>query len=756
MGNLTSRYQIFKQTINSFLIGLLIIACYIFTKLLYDKYDINFDSVIFIFRDDPSLLIFLLFPVILAISTYFISFSFYKKISGLENRIDEEEKTSNAILEFVEKLNKGETESELKLTDVNDNLGKAILNLRNTIKKNQEDEAKRREEDRQRNWAAEGLARFGEILRKNNDDLHELSYNVISNLVKYVNANQGGLFLINDDDENNKFIEQMACYAYDRRKYADRRYQFGEGLIGNCILEGNTINLKNVPDEYLYITSGLGKAKPRNLLIVPLKVNEEILGTVEIASFNEFREFEIQFIEKVAESIGSTILNVRNNIKTSKLLIDSRQQAEALKSQEEEIRQNLEELQATQEEAKRQAEEFISFTNSVNHTLIRAEYSTDGILLYANTRFIEKLGYSKNSEVEGQHISTFIHIKDREWFNNIWNSLAVGGKHFEGYMKHITKDGQDLWTLATYTCIRNDDRSVKKILFLALDTTEFKKQSLDFKGQIDALNRATIKAEFFTSGSVLDGNRKFRDIFKYSIVEIYEKNIFDLIHREEKNAFDENWSKIVKGKPIEGTFKMVTRDHDVIWLQGTFSPVYDMYNEISKIIFIGNDVTYEKMIEIKAREQAEILQKHEETLRQNENILKEKLRETREAVRQQYKEIEKIKNRNEKILEGANDAIIISNQYSNIEFVNKAACNLFDITKDEITGKSVANLFTPEQIKQNEFLNKYAKAGIDKIIGIRHDIEIINKKGNKIPVSIILSEAIVDNEYIYTAFIQIK
>ncbi|MBN2520051.1 MAG: PAS domain S-box protein, partial [Bacteroidales bacterium] len=617
-----------------------------------------------------------------------------------------------------------------------------------------EEEQRRREEDKQRNWSAEGLATFGEILRQDNDNLTELSYNIISNMVKYLNANQGGLFLVNDDNPDEKFIELMACYAYERRKYADKKLKWGEGLIGSSILEKQTIFLKKVPDNYMFVTSGLGKANPKNLLIVPLKVNEDVHGALEIASFNEFKKYEVEFIEKLAEIIGTTVSNVKINLKTSKLLEESREQSEALKSQEEEIRQNLEELQATQEEAKRQGEEFISFSNSVNHTMIRADYLTDGTLVYANTKFLNKLGYSYNSEVEGQHISMFINIKDREWFNDIWDKLANGGKHFEGYMKHVTKDGQDLWTMATYTCVRNEDKSVKKILFLAIDTTEFKKQSLDFKGQLDALNRANLKAEFFTSGSVLDCNRRFREVFDYALVDIYEKTIIDLLHKDEKNTFDDKWSKIIKGKPVEGVFQMLTKEREERWIRATFSPVYDMYNDISKIIFVGNDITNEKIMELKTKEQAKILKAHEEKLKLSEINLSKKLKETREAVRTQYKEMEKVKIRNEKTLEGSLDAIISTNESGKIQFFNKAAEELWGLRKQDVLAKNISILFTPEQIEENEFINKYVKTGSDKIIGIRQEISIINNEGKEIPVLILLSEAEVEGEYTYTAFIQ--
>jgi len=258
---------------------------------------------------------------------------------------------------FAKEIGKGNYNVSFEPLSEQDDLGNALLEMRNNLKKASGEEEKRKKEDQQRNWASQGIARFSELLRENNDNLQELSYQIIQNLVKYTEANQGGLFLINNEDQQTPTIDLQAAYAYSRRKYMDKSIEQGVGLIGRAAREGETIYMTEIPNDYINITSGLGDANPRSLLIVPLKSNEEIHGVIEMASFEEFEQYQIDFVERVAENIASTLSTVKINIRTNELLEKSQQQAEEMKSQEEEMRQNMEELKATQEESARREKE---------------------------------------------------------------------------------------------------------------------------------------------------------------------------------------------------------------------------------------------------------------------------------------------------------------------------------------------------------------------------------------------------------------
>jgi len=255
---------------------------------------------------------------------------------------------------FAENIGKGNYNTDYKPLSNQDVLGNALINMRNNL-------AQVAEEDKKRNWATEGLARFGEILRTNNNDIQKLSDEIIANLVKYLKANQGALYIIEDsiDEHEEAVMSMVACYAWDKKKFLNHKIHKGEGLAGQVWQEGESIYLTEVPSNYIKITSGLGDANPTSVMIVPLKVNDQIFGVVEIAAFTLFQKFEIEFVEKIAESIASTVSSVKINARTQRLLAESQEMTEEMRAQEEEMRQNMEELQATQEEMQRKERELM-------------------------------------------------------------------------------------------------------------------------------------------------------------------------------------------------------------------------------------------------------------------------------------------------------------------------------------------------------------------------------------------------------------
>lgn len=258
------------------------------------------------------------------------------------------------ILILINENKQAEEKAEHLLEEARDSKQQAEASERelkenlNRLEQNQEEEEKRR-------WVAEGHAQATKILREY-DDIAQLYESLISFIVNYINANQGGVFIVNEEGDE-KYLDLKACYAYERKKFLEKRIDIGQGLVGQTYLEKEHIYMTEIPEQYVSITSGLGQAPPRNLLIIPLIANETVEGVIELASFHKMDEHIIQFMNTLGESIASTIRNVRINQKTKELLEESQQQTEEMRAQEEEMRQNMEELNATQEEMVRKQRE---------------------------------------------------------------------------------------------------------------------------------------------------------------------------------------------------------------------------------------------------------------------------------------------------------------------------------------------------------------------------------------------------------------
>ncbi|AHM62723.1 pas sensor protein [Flammeovirgaceae bacterium 311] len=272
---------------------------------------------------------------------------------------------------FAVSIGANKLDTEIGEIEQEDKLGMALLSMRNSLKLNNE-------QNELRNWFTKGVAEFSEILRYRDDDTDELYFTIIKNLVNYLKANQGGFFVLKQAENGESYLELMGTYAFERKKFIEKKLAIGEGIIGQCVLEADTIYLEDIPENYIRITSGLGDAPPTSVLIVPLKLNNEVLGVVELASFNKFRKHEIEFVEKVGESIASFIFSFNITSRTKRLLEETQKNTEELKAAEEEMRQNIEELEATQEAMHR-----IHASSLQNEAILKAimEGTEDGVLV---------------------------------------------------------------------------------------------------------------------------------------------------------------------------------------------------------------------------------------------------------------------------------------------------------------------------------------------------------------------------------------
>lgn len=248
------------------------------------------------------------------------------------------------VINFLRQISKGNLNADIELSEENAVLHEALITLKQSLIDAENDRKKREIEDQRQRWATHGIGEMNEIMHRNNDALDKLGYKIIFRMVEYLEVNQGGLFIKNEEKSGKVCFDLTAAYAYDRKKILEKRVRYNEGMIGMCAAEKKTVYMVNLPENYISITSGLGNAIPDCLLIVPLKMADDVLGVIELAGFDRIEKYKIEFVEKVAENLASTISGMKINLKTQELLKQAQQQELEKKEQEEVMKQKIDEL----------------------------------------------------------------------------------------------------------------------------------------------------------------------------------------------------------------------------------------------------------------------------------------------------------------------------------------------------------------------------------------------------------------------------
>jgi len=383
-----------------------------------------------------------------------ISVSLNNLKAGLDRAVD-----------FAEEIGAGNLNTSFSALSDKDELGISLLSMRDSLVKANKEANERQELDRKQNWITEGAAKFGDILREYNNDMYDFSFNIISNLVKYMGANQGGLFVINDDNKDDIYFELAAGYAYDIRKILKKTVKPGVGLVGRCILESESIYISNLPEDYINITSGLGEKSPQYLLIVPFKFNNQIYAVAEIASFKEIEPYKQQFVEEVGNSIASTIATVKINIRTNKLLQELKVQSEELSSQEEEMRQNMEVMKASQEDMSRKVDEWGQTVESINQLIMLVEYSSSGKMLNVNAKVLEFFKREKMLVINGvTPLYEIIHESEKTSSDEFWLQIRLGRQKVVS--KTVSVDNMHYNIIETYNPVQNYYGKIYKAICL--------------------------------------------------------------------------------------------------------------------------------------------------------------------------------------------------------------------------------------------------------------------------------------------------
>jgi len=228
--------------------------------------------------------------------------------------------TKGDLTQMIRVEAKGEVE-ELK-----DTINQMIANLKQTTLRNQEQD-----------WLKSNLAKFTQMLQ-GQKDLNTVTRRILSELAQVVNAQKGMFYILEQDDSfKNQKLKLFSAYAFGEEVKKAGEYSLGEGLVGQCALEKERILLTNVPKSYTKISSGLGKASPLNVIVLPVLFEKEIKAVIELASFDTFSETHLDFLSQLTESIGIVLNTIEANTRTESLLVQSQSLTDELRRTNEEL-----------------------------------------------------------------------------------------------------------------------------------------------------------------------------------------------------------------------------------------------------------------------------------------------------------------------------------------------------------------------------------------------------------------------------------
>ncbi|MGC4020926.1 MAG: PAS domain S-box protein [Cyclobacteriaceae bacterium] len=404
------------------------------------------------------------------------------------------------------------------------------------------------------------------------------------------------------------YLKLVACYAYDRKKFLDKKIEIGEGLVGQCFLEKEATYMTVIPSDYVRITSGLGEATPKCIYLQPVQTKDEIVGVLELASFHELKDFEKKFIQRATENIAAAIISSRTTHRIKLLLADSQQRAEEMKAQEEEMRQNMEELQATQEEISRKQAETENRIRAVNESGVASiEFSLDGIIQDANDSFLNLMGYSL-SEVKDKHHRIFV---DKEYassadYKKFWDDLKNGIPR-PGEYQRVNKSGQKVFIKGSYSIITDKNGRPTRVLKLASDITqmrrnmeelqaaqeEMKRRQVDSENRIKAVNESGIASiEFSMDGTILNANESFLNLMGYTLDEVKGKHHRIFVDQEysQSEEYRNFWKDLSDGIPRPGEYKRVKKDGKRVFIKGSYSIIRNESGKPVRVLKMAIDI----------------------------------------------------------------------------------------------------------------------------------------------------------------------
>ncbi len=359
-----------------------------------------------------------------------------------------------------------------KVSDTNYNeqspvLQEELLKVENRIgslKNNLEDEISKLQKI---SWVNKGIKQITDILRSRYDNSILQSDELIISLVNFLDVPIGALYSV-----DNKIITMRASFAYGEKKRFQKELVFGEGMVGTAAAERRTILVKSIPKDYFDIISGFGSSKPKSVLVCPIKLNDEVYGVIELASLEQFKKKEIEFIEEVSKTIAYSFaiskIATENLIKIDNMNIEISQ----LKNENATLSNDYKELDLSYKQINENLEDNNLIMRNIDDEAMITDVYINGSIIRHNKNFEEffkSIGINNFSHNFKEYLSEINKSPDFDT-DLIWKNLKLGVKYSIINKVNIFDIGYSFYNI--FIPINNDEGRVDQIKVIMFKLNE--------------------------------------------------------------------------------------------------------------------------------------------------------------------------------------------------------------------------------------------------------------------------------------------
>ncbi|MBU0765235.1 MAG: MCP four helix bundle domain-containing protein, partial [Bacteroidetes bacterium] len=243
----------------------------------------------------------------------------------------------NVMVSVANSIAQGHLDNPIK-TAGNDEVAKLALSL----DKMQTALSEARKESNRQDWLKTGIMKLNDVMA-GEPDIETLASNTISEITRYIDAQVGAFYVANDSADLS--FSLIGSYAYTKRKNLSNVFKAGEGLVGQAALEKQQILIKNVPHDYIKVTSGLGERIASFICVTPFIYEKRVKGVIETGTLGEMTDMQMEYLRQAMPALAIAVESAQSRIRLTQSLEESRTLTEELRRQQEELKAANEELE---------------------------------------------------------------------------------------------------------------------------------------------------------------------------------------------------------------------------------------------------------------------------------------------------------------------------------------------------------------------------------------------------------------------------